>query len=296
MKYLFIFMIICACSKGGGGGAGPGTALEERDPLASEMDGMYQALLTPTNKKVAALLNGALTLVRERNEFIADIRFSAGPASVLHSQHIHVGSRCPKESDDLNRDGYIDAEEGFKVYKEILIPLDDDISSQRMGLGIFPASDDFGYYYYSRGTDFNLLMKDLKEEDINLSDDYVKLRPREVLTVTNKVVVILGVPEAVVLPDTVSGRGRLNKHQALPVACGVIKELTTVPGVIDNDYTGIPLPNGGSIGGSNGMDDDGADFSTQPTDVEPGNYGEEDTEVVEEEPLPPPEVEVPNVT
>ncbi|MCM2351353.1 MAG: hypothetical protein NDI69_15125 [Bacteriovoracaceae bacterium] len=283
VKYLFIFMIICACSKGGGRGAGQITTLEEQDPLASEMNGMYQALLTPTNKKVAALLNGALTLVRENNEFIADIRFSAGPASVLHSQHIHIGNRCPRESDDLNGDGYIDAEEGFKIYKEILIPLDDDISSQRMGLGIFPAADDFGYYYYSRATDFNTLMKDLKEEDINLSDDYVKLRPREVLTVTDKVVVILGVPEAMVLPDSVSGRGRLNKHQALPVACGVIRELTTVPGVIDNDYTGIPLPNGGSIGGSNGMDDDGADFSTPATPEDPGNYGEDDTEVAEEE-------------
>lgn len=276
MKYLLILCILCSCSKSS---KGPTTqnVIQVENSLSEEMNGNYQAILVPLNQDLSGKLNGALNLVRENNEFIADVRLSGARPNVLQTQQIHIGKRCPLPADDLNQDGFIDAEEGFKVYEEVLIPLDDDLSSQRMGGGIFPATDDTGYYYYTRITNFNQLLEDLKEEDINLSDDYVKLRPREVLQLKDRVVIIAGVSNTIILPDSVSGRGRLSKNQALPIACGVIRELKSVPGVVDNDYTGMPLPEGGAIGGSNGEDDDGADFST-PIPEDPGNYGDEDTD------------------
>ena len=243
------------------------------------MYGTYQALLAPVNKKVSGHINGAVNLVRERNEFVADVRFSGGPASTLHTQNLHIGDRCPTETDDLNADGFIDAEEAAEVYKEILIPLDDDLSSQWMGLGIFPAADDFGHYTYSRATDFQKLVSDLRDEDINLADDYVKLSHNKSINVSGMVVVILGVPEKTQLPETVGARGRLTRHQSLPIACGVIRKLEKTPGVIDTDWTGIPVPAGETIGGSSGADD-GADFNASSEDD--SDYGEDD---VLEDPL-----------
>lgn len=277
---LLMSLTLLACSKSGGSGAGlPESVTPSIDNLEIEMNGIYQAILKPVNAKIAGnYLNGSLNLVREGDEFIADVRLSGGPKSVLHTQSIHIGERCPDERDDLNNDGFIDAEEGIQVYKEILIPLDDDLSSQRIGLGIFPVSDAYGYYFWSRTVSFEKMMNDLFEEDINFADDYVKLNTGKSLLNSGKVVVITGIPSGEFLPDTVQGRGRQSAHEALPIACGVIRKLTSVPGVVDRDYTGIPVPaDGETLGGSGGADD-GAYFPSQggTSGGVSGNYGEDD--------------------
>lgn len=271
--------ILVSC--GGGGGGGGGVQTKTIQPLETELAGTYQAIFTPLNKTVSGHLNGSLTLVREKDDVVIDVRFSNGPASIIHSQNIHVGDRCPTEKDDLNNDGYLDAEETARVVKEILIPLDDDISSQRMGLGTFPVSDAFGYYFWSRATSFEKLMTDLREEDINFTDDYVKLDSNKSLTMIGKVVVVRGVHESTPLPETVLGRGRLSPHQGIPVACAVIKRIGQAPGVIDQDSTDIPVPvDGESVGGSSGADDGAIFPSTQTTGGgATGNYGDDDDDV-----------------
>jgi hypothetical protein len=243
--------------------------------LETEMAGIYQAILLPLNKQVSGHLNGSLTLVKSDDEFIADVRLSGGPKSVLQSQGIHIGERCPGEEEDINKDGYIDGEEGAEVYNEILLPLDDDLSSQRIGLGIFPVTDVYGSYFWSRATSFEKMMTDLREEDINLTDDYVKLPASMALSPIGKVVIIRGVPKSYELPATVLGRGRQGPHEGLPIACGIIKKLQNVPGEIDHDKTGIPVPSPDYSGGFAGTDD-GAIFPTRETTGETGNYGEGD--------------------
>lgn len=281
---LLLLALISSCNGGGGGSStGNPQVHPQPNPLETEMMGTYQALLIPINTSLSKKINGSLTLVREKNDFIADVRLSAGPASILHVQNIHIGKRCPTEADDLNMDGYIDAVEGAEVYKEIIVPLDEDLNSQRMGGGTFPLADEYGYYFYSQIANFEKLLADLRDEDINPQDDYVKLASEENFHLVGNVVIITGVPKDTALPETVMGRGRLTNFQALPVACGVIQKLTTVPGRIDNDRTNIPYPGGESIGGSGGGDD-GADFaSSTTTTTSGGNYGEDDNEVEEAE-------------
>lgn len=277
-KILFFTLVtstlISACGKGGRDSKSP--VAVEAQPLEVEMNGVYQALLAPINKEVSGHLNGSLTLVREADDFIADVRFSGGPVSSLHGQSIHIGNRCPDMVDDLNNDGFVDGAEGALVYDKIIIPLDDDLSNQWRGLGTFPVTDEYGYYFWSRNTSFEKMMSDLKEEDINLTDEYVKIENNKSLNLLGKVVVIKGVSTSTALPETVSGHSKETPHQALPVACGVIRKLTKVPGVIDNDTTGIPVPDGETIGGSAGIDD-GAYFPPQPGETGNGNYGEDDT-------------------
>lgn len=248
---------------------------EKTEPLEIKMFGTYQAFLSPINKNVSGHLNGTVALIREKEDLTIEVRLSGGPLSVLHTQSIHIGDRCPIEADDLNGDDYIDGEEGALVYKEIIIPLDDDISSQRMGGGIFPVTNEYGYYSWGRTTSFKKLMEDLREEDINLRDDYVKLERNKSLTMFGKVAVIMGVPDTTILPDSVMGRGRMRAHEALPVACGVIGRLGVVPGRIDSDDSGIQIPEGETIGGSSGADD-GAIFVPSTTGGTTGNYGDDD--------------------
>lgn len=274
---LLTTILITSCSKSGGGGGSKSVDTTIAEPLEIEMNGVYMAQFAPINKDVSGHLNGSLTLVREKDkdELVVDVRLSNGPASVMHTQSIHVGDRCPTIGDDLNGDGFVDGEEAALVYKEILVPLDDDISSQRMGLGTYPVSDEYGYYFWSRAVSYEKFLSDLREEDINLTDDYVKLSANKSLNMTGMVVVIKGVPQTTNLPETVAGRGRENKFQALPVACGVLRKLTSVPGKIDNDRTGIPVPEGETVGGSSGADD-GAIFTTPEVPEDTGNYGDDE--------------------
>lgn len=268
--------LLASC--GGGGGGGSSATGKSAEPLETELTGTYQAILSPLNKTVSGHLNGSLTLVREKDDVVIDVRVASGPLSSIHSQNIHVGDRCPTEADDINGDGYLDAEEVSAIVKDILIPLDDDISSQWLGLGTFPVTDEFGYYFWSRATSFQKMMADLRDEDINMKDDYVKIGSDKALTMIGKVVLIRGVPDATPLPETVLGRGRLSPQAGLPIACAVIKRIGTVPGVIDPDRTDIPVPEGETIGGSSGADD-GADFSHAPTTGGTGNYGDDDDDL-----------------
>jgi hypothetical protein len=265
--------LLVGCSKGKTDHAP--TLTLKTEPLEEEFKGVYQAIFAPLNKNFSGHLNGSLTILKENDDFIANIRFSGGPKSVLHTQSIHIGTRCPSLDDDLNNDGIIDGEEGALVYKEIILPLDEDLNSQWLGLGTYPASDEFGSYLWSRSASFKKILKDLYEEDINQKDDLIKLSDTKAFTLNGNVVVISGIPTSQELPETVIGRGRLTKHQSLPIACGVIRKLTHVPGVIDTDSTGIIYPGGDTIGGSSGVDD-GAIFESYDTT---GNYGEEDSSV-----------------
>lgn len=265
--------LLLSCSKDSSEGKSGPRELNNSESLETEMFGSYTGVLAPINKKVSRHLNGTVSLIRDKEEITIDVKVNAGPRAAVINQSIHIGSRCPSEQDDLNNDGFVDANEGAKVYDKVIIPLDDDIGSQHIGLGIYPVSDNFGYYLWSRTTSFVKLQDDLQDEDINLKDDYVKLLPDKNLTIIGKVAVIRGVPESTILPDSVSGRGKLSPHQGLPVACGVLQRVGPPPGEVDLDETGIPVPEGETVGGGYSGVDDGALFTPTP---DGSDYGSED--------------------
>lgn len=212
-------------------------SLVEQDKfrVVEEVNGIFKAELHPLNSLIEAHLSGAVTVARERDEFIVDVYFTNGKPNVFHPQHIHVGKRCPTAKDDTNNDGFIDAEEAFRVVGNILIPIDDDLSSQWMGLGTYPMTDSYGSYYWSKATSFKKLLSDLYEEDINLDDDLIKLTKGTPLSVDGHAVLIMGAHSEDDLPYTISGRKHLTRHQSLPVACGILEKVLTPPGVIDRD-------------------------------------------------------------
>lgn len=230
-------------------------------------EGLYQAIFLPINKSVTPDLRGSLTIAKYDDDFAASVRLSKSPGSSLQMQNIHIGQRCPEASDDLNGDELIDAFEGARVFYDILIPLDDDLNSQRMGSGIYPVSDTFGHYTWSRESSFSEMIKDLNDDDLNLKDDIAKLNNLD-LNLEGKIIIISGIPSLLKLPDTVSGKGRFDPHSAFPIACGVIKRITKSPGKIDYDHTGILIS---EIDRKIEREDDDAFFESKKPPID--NYG-----------------------
>ncbi len=238
------------------------------------MQGVYRGVFRPLNPKIIPKLSGSVTLAREKDDFIADVRVAHGPVSTLLSQTLHEGTRCPDEKDDENQDGYIDAEEAYVPHKGVLVTLDDDLSSLRMGLGIYPVTDEFGYYFWSRGVSFEKLLSDLRDEDINPEDEFVKIPSSSTLDPRNLVVILRGIATSENLPFTVKGRGRQSVQQSLPIGCAILTKVNSTPGVIDQDETDLPVPSGETVGGSGGADD-GADFPESRVESSTGDYGED---------------------
>lgn len=203
------------------------------------LDGIYLAKLKPINPAFSKYLNGSLTLHKNQKHLFAAIRFSQGPQNSIHEQSLYYGKRCPNNYDDLNGDQFIDSSEIENLAHEKLIPLDDDLSSQRMGSGIFPKSDEYGSYEWTRSTLFELLLKDLKDEDLNLKDNLVKLNRGLEFNFEHLIVIIRGVSLETPLPETSSDKRDLNGHFSFPVACGVMRKISQSPGTIDKDLSQV---------------------------------------------------------
>jgi hypothetical protein len=208
--------------------------------LDADIDGQYLAKLIPLNESLAGKISGAFTFSREDDEIVGDVRLVGGAPHHIYSQYVRIGNRCPGLEDDLNNDGFIDVIEGELVFGKVLIPLDGDLGTQRSHNGVFPITDKYGNYIYSKVASFDQFIQDLRAPDHSADEGMAKLKSNERLNLVGKVVVIHGVPPESVLPFSVASQHRLGRHLTLPVACGVIEKVLSTPGVInEGPYAGI---------------------------------------------------------
>jgi hypothetical protein len=206
----------------------------------SNIEGLYMAKFITLNPHINGTLPGSATIQRKDRKFYAFVRLFSGGMNVWHQQHIYTGNKCPTLSDDANGDGIIDQEEGSRAWGNVLIPLDSNLRSQLGGNNIYPVADAGGNYFYERVTDFEEMFNDLKSEDHRPQDNIAKIAPDEGLAIEGKVAVVFGVAAETELPTTVAPFDRFSPQQSLPVACGVFRRVTEVPG---EDYDGeIPGP------------------------------------------------------
>jgi hypothetical protein len=229
-------------SKGGRSQVGPAEQVEAKVPTdGSNIQGQYRAMFTTLNPQVNGTIPGSASFFRQEDRIFAYIRLFAGGVKAWHPQHVYTGGRCPTTNDDTNGDGFIDILEAETVLGKILIPLDADISSQSAGQRFFPIGDLSGYYHYERITNFRRFLEDLQEPDQNPDDNVTKLDPGAGLSLAGRTVMIQGVVETVVFPETVATKGRFKPFQTLPIACGVFEEITRAPGKPYNEDE-IPGP------------------------------------------------------
>ncbi|MFP5384762.1 MAG: hypothetical protein ACLGHN_01695 [Bacteriovoracia bacterium] len=239
---LLLFVFVTSCGKSN---SRAGYPREEYKPVflpadGSNISGLYMAKFQTLNTQVNGSTPGSATLYKKEDKFYAYVRLFGGGPKTWHQQNVHEGTRCPDLSDDLNGDGYIDIEEGNRVWGKILLPLDSNISSQKSGRNIYPIADEAGSYFYERVTTFDKMFQDLKSSDKNLEDDFRKLLPNEGLDFTGKVAVVLGTSDTVIYPETVASADNRPVYQTFPVACGVFERVTQVPGEAHTDE--IPGP------------------------------------------------------
>lgn len=230
----------------------------EENPLpvnGSNIEGLYMAEFMTLNSQVNGTVSGSATLQRRDDKFHAYVKVKGGAPHTWHQQNVHEGS-CPGPADDMNGDGLIDVEEANIALGQILVPLDSNLSSQSAGQNNYPIGDSQGTYYYDRETSFDSLFADLKTEDTNPDDNMTKLSPDDGLDFEGKVVVIHGAPATATIPDTVVTTDGKPAHQTLPIACGTLKQVTSIPDSTDTEipttvgedpHDDVELPDPGTI-------------------------------------------------
>lgn len=204
---------------------------DEERPIVKET---FLATLTPLNQEIAGKTSGAVTIHWEGDFLAAHVRVLGSAPNIIHAQNVHIDGLCPTETADINLDGIIDIVEANHYTGPILIPLDGDINSQYSLLGMYPVADTWGSYIYSQTASLESFLQDMKMEDEDPLDDIVKLD--EVLfNLDGRVVMIHGVADELSLPDTVAGKNELSAAQTLPIACGRLNRVWTVPGRMEDD-------------------------------------------------------------
>jgi len=194
--------------------------------------GQYLGILKNLQPQLNPYLRGAGTISIDGDELITDVSLSGGEKKLLYAQQIRKGIRCPDKREDTNQDGFIDIVEAKNVVGEILFPLDGDISSQLAFDSIFPISDDYGSYIYSKVTNIHFFLRDLYSP-ILVHVPYLKLRPDESFNPEGLILLIQGISREHELPYSVRTLNRMSPHQSLPIACAVFKKIFEVPGEVE---------------------------------------------------------------
>lgn len=186
-------MLLASCGGGYSSGGSGYTPQEQQDE-----SGTYRTNLVAVNSSVSTA-SGNAEVVIDNDSFGVTVNAS-NAGNTTHIQRIYVGTRCPTASDDLNGDGFIDANEGMIGPRGTLITLDSNltIASEES----FPSGSS---YNYSQGASYSQVLSSISASALGLN---------------GKVVMIHGVPSSTNLPATVAGG-----KAAFPIACGVIQKV-----------------------------------------------------------------------
>lgn len=225
MKSFKVMMIIpllglAACGGGGGGGS---SKQSETSVAAEAADGVYHAHLRPLNPHSSGFLPHGGATFRVTGDKLSVTSYLDDAYGVTHRQSVHVGTSCPTAAHDKNGDGMIDYNEALKAVGPVMIPLDEDLSSQEKGSEIYPRGSSFTY----NETGFvSEMVNNLYEADPVPGDEIVKFSRGQGMKLVGRVVLVHGTYAASdLLPTTLGTRGTDATNLSLPVVCGVISSL-----------------------------------------------------------------------
>lgn len=221
MKFFSLIVLtglLVSCGGSSGGGSNGATAQNQES--LEDAQGLYLASLRPLNTHLSGFIPSGQTEIVIKNNTFEVVSVLDDAASVTHRHNIHKGARCPDMRDDQNGDGYVDVNEALSVVGEIIIPLDSDLQTQTAGA--FPRGSAMTY---AKSTSIDLLMRDLREVDLDPSDHVVKLNDGEAFSLEGKVVLIHGASGFVNLPDSVATLPRETKQGSMPIACGILRKI-----------------------------------------------------------------------
>jgi len=242
MMLLWCFLLVfVSCGKKNSGDLQPiNENVSDPQETDSGMDGLYNAKFETLNPHINGTVPGSATFYFNGDRLLTFLRVFAGFPRAWHQQGVYLGKRCPTLLDDKNLDGFIDIQEAMNVVGKMIIPLDANLNSQYEGKNFYPRGDLSGSYHYERVSSYQRLLNDLMAQDIYPDDHIVKLNPDETFSLFGKVVLVQGINEDPLLPDTVGSLGDKKSFQTLPITCGIIKRVKAPPG--SSQYDEIPGP------------------------------------------------------
>ena len=204
--------------------------------------GKYQATLTSINPGLNPTVAGVVEIEITDDDFDAKVSMT-GVSAGRHLQNVFMGRECPTDADNLNpaEDSFVDVVEGQRKYGDILIPLDGDLNSQLGGITVWPNAAANGSYIYDEDADLDKMMNDLRLPDAIDSDIIGKLESDD-LNLEGRVVVVHGVASDASLPESVQSTLELPSHQTIPIACGVIRKISTPAPTPEPTPTPVPTP------------------------------------------------------
>jgi hypothetical protein len=230
---LLVFIASCGGKNSGSSGSDSNNLVNQNEtmmPDGSNVQGIYATDLWPQNFNLHLKKVGVAAVERNGDEFKALVKMDNGSKGTQMRQAIYYGRRCPNINDDLNHDAYIDIQEARIAIGMITIPLDANLDSQERGSREFPVgSSSRGSFNYHKTASFSRMFADLKEPDQDFSDDITKLLPQDGLTLPGRVVLVQGVSSDTILPGTVAGQNGMSAHESIPMGCGIIWKVTSLP-------------------------------------------------------------------
>lgn len=221
-NFLSVLALLACVACGGGGGGGGSNGSEGIQELVEATPGTYYSVLRPVNFYSNGYIPyGAATFTVKENQLQVSTSMDDDQA-VAHRQSLHLGTRCPTAGDDTNGDGFVDYNEAIAVVGPALMPLDNDLSSQKAGAEIYPRGRGMTY---NKSASLPQVNADLWVSDENPSDNVTKLAPGQALGFEERVVLVHGTSASVLLPNSLSSYPGEAAHLSLPVVCGVLKKI-----------------------------------------------------------------------
>lgn len=227
---LMSLTLLCSCVDSGSSAGNPGfTQNEVIATDGSNVQGHYAADIWPVNYNLHFKTIGKVAVSREEDTFTARVKMQYGPKGTRVKQALYTARRCPNLNDDLNKDAYIDILEARLAIGKITIPFDADLDSQMGGYPVFPTIGVDGKMDYEQTASFSRMFEDLKGVDDDMSDQMVKLKDTEGITIPGRIVLFQGVPESVTLPESVATTDGESAHDSIPVGCAVLWKVESLP-------------------------------------------------------------------
>ncbi len=237
-----VFLWSCVDSGSTAGSSPSGMSQNEIIAMdGSNVQGDYAADIWPMNYNLHFKKIGAIGITRDGDNFTTTVSMKYGPKGTIVKQALYTARRCPTLKDDLNKDAYIDILEARLAMGKITIPFDSDLDSQMGGRGSYPAVDLKGKMFYSQNASFSRMFEDLKSVDEDTSDQVIKLKEDEGITLPGRIVIFQGVPEKIQLPESVATTDGESRHESLPVGCAVLWKVKKLPAELmpETDPTSI---------------------------------------------------------
>jgi hypothetical protein len=176
------------------------------------LEGHYRAIIRPINNSLSGWIPSGMAQIKILGDTFEVQTWLEDAAPNVHHQNIHLGTECPI-SNDLNMDGFVDVKEMIPTTKEILIPLDDQLDSVAIGVGIYPSGRT---YQYNQKASLSKLMGELHQ---------TILSPTKQLKLAGKIILIHGASPTTSLPNSVATIEGRTGQETVPIACGVLEKV-----------------------------------------------------------------------